>query len=81
MEVSITKFRREMLDLVDRTMNGAEVWIVHNGRRFKIVPENPPASRLSRITPLEVLNPKSPGLKKSLREEMEQAWQDDWSAL
>jgi antitoxin (DNA-binding transcriptional repressor) of toxin-antitoxin stability system len=81
MEVSITQFRRDLFDLVDRAMSGAEVWVVHNGRRFKIAPENPPGSRLSRITPLEVLNPESPGIEKSLRDEMERAWQDDWSTL
>lgn len=81
MEVSITQFRREMFDLMDQAMTGAEIWVVHNGRRFKIVPEDPPASRLGRITPLEVLNPEPPGVEKSLREKMECAWRDDWSAL
>jgi antitoxin (DNA-binding transcriptional repressor) of toxin-antitoxin stability system len=81
MEVSITQFRPEIFDLLERATNGAEVWVVHSGRRFKIVPENPPGSRLSRITPLEVLNPESPRLEQSLREEMERAWQDDWSTL
>lgn len=53
MEVSITQFRREMFGLMDQAMNSAEVWVVHNGRRFKIVLENPPRSRLSHITPLD----------------------------
>jgi hypothetical protein len=81
MEVSITQFRREMFDLMDQAMNGIEVWVVYNGQRFKIVPEKSPGSRLSRITPLEVLNPESPGIGKSLHEEMVRAWQDDWSTL
>jgi len=81
MEVSIAQFRRELFDLIDRAMSGAEVWVVHRGRRFKIVPENPPGSRLSRITRLEVINPESPGLENSLREEIVRAWQDDWSTL
>jgi len=81
MEVSITQFRRDMFDLMDQAANGAEVWVVHNGRRFKIIPEKSPGGRLSRITPLEVLNSRSPGLEKSLREEIERAWQKDWSTL
>lgn len=81
MEISITQFRREMFDLVEQALNGAEVWVVHNGRRFKIVPEKSPRSRLSRISPLEVLTPESPGVEKSLRDEMVRAWQKDWSTL
>ena len=81
MEVSIAQFRRELFDLIDRAMSGAEVWVVHRGRRFKIAPENPPGSRLDRITPLDLINSESPGLENSLREEIVRAWQDDWSTL
>lgn len=82
MEVSITQFRREMFDLVEQAMNGIEVWVVHNGQRFKIVPEKSPGSRLSRITPLEVINPESSKADESkMRDEMVRAWQKDWSTL
>jgi hypothetical protein len=82
MEVSITKFRREMFDLVNQAMSGHEVWVVHKGHRFKITPENESGSRLSRITPMEVTNPKSQELNdRSLQEEMARAWEEDWSTL
>ena len=75
-----------MFDLVNQAMDGEEVWVIHKGRRFKVVPEIKPASRLSRITPLEVINPKSPAgspkrSDRSLQEEMVRAWERDWSTL
>jgi antitoxin (DNA-binding transcriptional repressor) of toxin-antitoxin stability system len=80
MEVSITQFRREMFDLVNKAMDGSEVWVVHKGRRFRIAPDAAP-SRLSRLTPLEVINPESQSERSSLLEEMAQAWEKDWANL
>ncbi|MGA2536201.1 MAG: hypothetical protein ABSF53_09310, partial [Terracidiphilus sp.] len=56
MEVPITQFRRDIFSIVNKALEGDEVWVTHKGRRFKIVPEGPPVSRLSRITPMEVIN-------------------------
>lgn len=86
MEVSITQFRREMFDLVNRALDGTEVWVRHKGKRFKIAPEGQSASRLARITPMEILNPDAPDLndpklKAELMAEMEKAWESDWSIL
>lgn len=82
MEVSITKFRRDMFELVNRAMEGTDVWILYKGQRIRIAPENAPGSRLSRITPLAVLNPEAPGLDDAtLQEEMARAWERDWSTL
>jgi hypothetical protein len=82
MEISITKFRREMFELVNRAMDGTEIWVLYKGQRFKIMPESTVGSRLGRITPLEVINPESSGLSdSSLREEMLRAWERDWSTL
>jgi antitoxin (DNA-binding transcriptional repressor) of toxin-antitoxin stability system len=79
MEVSITQFRRDIFELVNEAMRGGEIWVTHKGRRFKIAPEAGSGSRLSRITPLEVINsePDAP----SLQEEMTRAWEKDWSTL
>jgi hypothetical protein len=86
MEVSITQFRRNIFDLVNQAMDGKEVWVLHKGNRFKLVPELRPGNRLSRITPLAVINPATaPGSTKrsdrSLQEEMVRAWERDWSDL
>ena len=82
MEVSITQFRRDLFALVNKAMEGGEVWVSHKGQRFRIAPDGKPVSRLSRITPLEVINPEATELGDSeLREEMARAWEKDWSTL
>ena len=82
MEVSITQFRQDIFDLVNQALEGNEVWVSYKGRRFRIAPENQPASRLERLTPLDVVNPDNEQLKdSSLQEEMSRAWEKDWSEL
>jgi prevent-host-death family protein len=81
MEISITQFRQNLFEFVTKAMSGSEVWVTHRGRRFRIVPESLPASRLSRVTPLEVINPAISASSPSLREEMERAWEQDWAEL
>jgi hypothetical protein len=80
MEVSISQFRRNLFDLVGQAMEGTEVWVVHKGQRFRIAPEFESASRLSRITPMKILTPGTQAVG-SLQQEMEQAWEKDWSTL
>jgi antitoxin (DNA-binding transcriptional repressor) of toxin-antitoxin stability system len=86
MEVTITQFRREIFSLVNQALDGGEVWFTHKGRRIRIVPEGKPVSRLSRITPMEVLvdpnfNMDDPAFKAEWLAEMEKEWESDWSSL
>jgi antitoxin (DNA-binding transcriptional repressor) of toxin-antitoxin stability system len=94
MEVPITQFRREIFSLVNQALDGSEVWITHRGRRLKIVPEGLPASRLSRIAPMEILNPEVLDMARSAAyaalqaeeeaepmAEMKKAWESDWFVL
>jgi len=82
MEVTITQFRRELFDLVNQALTGTEVWVIHKGQRFRIMPEHRTETRLSRITPLEVLDPEAvENDLPSLQEEMARAWEKDWSTL
>ncbi len=68
--------------MVNLALDGNEVWVTHKGRRFKIAPENMPGNRLSRITPLEVINPKFTKLNDPcLLAEMTHAWEKDWADL
>jgi hypothetical protein len=63
-------------------MQGEEIWVAHRGSRFRIAPDRASGSRLSRLTPLDVIDPAAPGLDDpSLKEEMERAWTRDWSDL
>jgi antitoxin (DNA-binding transcriptional repressor) of toxin-antitoxin stability system len=94
MEVPITQFRREIFSLVNQALDGSEVWITHKGHRLKIVPEGRPASRLSRIAPMEILNPEAMDPAASAVDagvqaegeaepmaEMKKAWESDWFVL
>lgn len=81
MEVSITKFRQDIFDLVHQALEGGEVWVSYKGRRFRIAPENASAGRLARITPLQVINPDAGEGDTTLLEEMTRAWEKDWSGL
>jgi hypothetical protein len=86
MEVPITQFRREIFDLMNQAMTGGEIWVTHKGMRFRIAPEGQATGRLSKITPLEILNPQAPdlndpALKAEMMAEMEKAWESDWSVL
>jgi hypothetical protein len=79
MEIPITRFRKEIFSLVNQALDGQDVWVTHKGHRFKIVPESPPVSRLSRITPMDVINYAEGGLENTgLLEEMTREWEADW---
>lgn len=80
MEVPISQFRKNLFQLVNRAFEGTDVWVLHNGRRFKIAPDPKPGSRLSRISRLDIMNPNDSG-RPSLLEEMTRAWESDWSDL
>jgi antitoxin (DNA-binding transcriptional repressor) of toxin-antitoxin stability system len=78
-EVPITQFRRDIFSLVNQALEGEEVWVTHKGRRLKIVPEGKPPNRLSRITPMDVINYAAGGLENTgLLEEMTREWEADW---
>ena len=86
MEVSITQFRRDIFSLVTQALDGSELWVTHKGRRLKIVPEGKPISRLSRITPMEVMvdpnfDMNDPAFKAEMLADMEREWQKDWAGL
>lgn len=82
MAIPISRFRREIFDLVNRAARGEEVSFTHKGRLFRVQPEVPPATRLERLTPLRVVNPVSGGLdQKDWQQEMIQAWERDWADL
>jgi len=79
MEVPITLVRKQIFSLVNQALDGGEVWVTHKGRRLKIVPEGQPISRLSRITPMEIVNYAEGGLENTgLLEEMTREWEADW---
>jgi hypothetical protein len=85
-EVPITEFRRQIFSLANQALEGEDVWFTHKGRRIKIVPEGEPNSRLSRITPVDIINPEAPDLhdanrKTEMMAEIQKAWESDWESL
>lgn len=82
MEVSITKFRQDIFEMMNQATKGRDVSVVYKGRRLKIVPEGPVGSKLGRITPLQIISPGATTLDDpELKEEMERALEQDWKAL
>lgn len=81
MDVSISRFRSEVFDLVSRAIAGETVVIVHKGERVRVVPERS-ISKLSRLTPLRIINPTSnPESEDRMKAEMLREWEDELKLL
>ena len=79
-EVTITRFRRELFELVNLAMKGEVVCVLHKGARFRIVPELQP-NRFSRLTPMQIVVPGADLDDLAMKREMAEAWEKDWSDL
>lgn len=77
MEVPITQFRQKLFDLVNQALDGKEVWVSHKGRRLRLVPEHAP-SKLSRITPMQIIIPGVNIEDKSWKKEIMREWERKW---
>ncbi len=77
MEVPITQFRQKLFDLVNQALDGKEVWVSHKGRRVRLVPEDAP-SKLSRITPMEIITHGADLEDDSWKKEMMREWERKW---
>jgi prevent-host-death family protein len=78
MDVPITQFRRKLFDLVNQALDGNEIWVSHKGRRVRLVPEHAP-SKLSRITPIEIIRPGVNVEDKSWKKEIMREWERKWT--
>lgn len=81
MEVTITQFRRDLFTLVNQAMDGADVWVTHKGRRFRITPEPRKGSKLSRLTRSDYLINEDVPDDGALLKEMTKAWEKDWDEM
>jgi hypothetical protein len=77
MEVPITQFRQKLFDLVNQALDGKEVWVSHKGRRLRLVPEHAP-SKLSCITPMQIVVPGANIDDKSWKKEILRDWEKKW---
>jgi prevent-host-death family protein len=81
-EVTISQFRRDLFQLVEKATQGEPLYVTHRGRRFRIVPETPARTGLDALTPLQIVNPKAPDLDDpGWKEEMIREWESDWEDL
>jgi hypothetical protein len=77
MEVPITQFRQKLFDLVNQALDGKEVWVSHKGRRLRLVPEHAP-SKLSRITPMQIIAAGANLEDDSWKAEWMREWEKKW---
>jgi antitoxin (DNA-binding transcriptional repressor) of toxin-antitoxin stability system len=77
MEVPITQFRKNLFELVNQAFEGKDVWVSHKGSRLRLVPERK-TSKLSRITPMQIIVPESDLEAKSWKVEMMKGWERKW---
>jgi prevent-host-death family protein len=86
MEVPITQFRKNIFELVNQAAEGKDVRFTHKGRRFRVVPEDAPVDKLSRITPMQVFvdenfDPNDPAFRAEWMAAMEKEWEEDWAQI
>ena len=86
MNVTITKFRRNLFELVSRAIAGETVEFVHRGTTLRlVVPELVP-SKLDRLTPRLTVNPnmtqkQQRSVEKKLHAEMWAEIEKDWAEI
>jgi antitoxin (DNA-binding transcriptional repressor) of toxin-antitoxin stability system len=80
MRVTITEFRRNLFQLVDRVIAGETVEFVHHGATVRlVVPEGSAPSKLDRLTPRQTANP---NMKEKQRRAAERKLQADmWAEI
>ncbi len=87
MKVTITEFRRNLFQLVERAVAGETVEFVHQGTTVRLViPEGSAPSKLGRLTPRQTANLKITGkqqkaAEKKLQAEMWAAIEKDWAEI
>lgn len=77
MDVPITQFRQKLFELVNQALDGKEVWVSHKGHRLRLVPEHAP-SKLSRITPMQIIVRGADLENDSWKNEMMREWEQKW---
>ena len=80
MTVTVTDFRKNLFQLVERAMNGELIEIVHKNRTIRLAPTEP-NSKLSRLVKRDTLNCTPDEFDQAVRvqdEEIRRAWEQKW---
>lgn len=86
MKVTITEFRRNLFQFVERVIAGETVEFVHRGATVRLVIPNRASSKLDRLTPRQTANPKMTETEqraaaKKLQAEMWAEIEKDWTEI
>ena len=84
MKVTITEFRKNLFKLVERVVAGETVEFVYQGNTIRLVVPAGSSSRLDRLTPRKITNPKltekqHEAVERKMRDEMFAAMKKDWA--
>lgn len=78
MKVTSTEFRKNLFQIVDRSLQGEFVEIIHKGRNIRLVPGDKP-SKMSRLVQRDTICGTPDDLERGQRElddEMRTAWEN-----
>jgi antitoxin (DNA-binding transcriptional repressor) of toxin-antitoxin stability system len=82
MRVTITDFRKDLFKLVERAIAGETVEFVHRDTMIRLVVPEAPLTKLDRLTPRQITNPRAPeDAEQKLKAEMWQEIEQDWAEL
>jgi antitoxin (DNA-binding transcriptional repressor) of toxin-antitoxin stability system len=85
MKVSISNFRKNLFQLVDRALNGEVIEVEYKGNTVRLVRQEK-GSKLDKLIPAEISNPQfsaenHENASRELFAEMQREWETDWSEL
>jgi antitoxin (DNA-binding transcriptional repressor) of toxin-antitoxin stability system len=82
MTISVTDFRKNLFQLVDRALRGELIEIVHKNRTLRLAPTEP-KSKLSRLVRRDTLNCTADEFDEAARnqdDEMRRQWEGKWQS-
>jgi len=85
MTVTISDFRKNLFQLVEKALTGDLVEVAYKGRTIRLIAETQ-GSKLDRLTPAQIANPEfseadQEKARRKLLAEMQQEWEKDWAEL
>jgi antitoxin (DNA-binding transcriptional repressor) of toxin-antitoxin stability system len=82
MKVTITHFRKNLFQIMDRVTKGELVEVLHKGNTIRLTLPTPPRSKMSRIVKRDTLLVSPDELetaRRELQDEMRVEMERDWS--
>ena len=85
MKASISEFRKNLFQHLDKALNGDVLIVVHKGKTIRLVPEVQ-GSKLDKLTPAQIFNPAfseedHQNASRELLAKIQREWEKDWSEI